>query len=88
MKRDFGFVLPREPKFLDARDILKGNELGWYTSTFGQEVYRAYYYTLDEDDPQIRETEALKFFPLDAVPEEFLLYQLPTVELLRDKFVV
>ena len=82
MKRDFGVVLPRKPEFLLQRDIMKGSQLGRDHSPVGQEFYRAYQYVLGDSDPEILTSETMKFFPLNTTPENFLTYQLPTIELL------
>ncbi len=82
MQRDFGFVLPREPEFLAARDIMKG-PAGPNSSPAGQEIYRSFGYILDSEDQKIPTSKDMDFFPLNRIPVDFIQHQLPTIDHLR-----
>ncbi len=85
LKPDLGGIkLKGEPMFITARDILMGPP-GPNHSPRGQEIYRLYQYVLWKEEKALVPVGAdMQFFPLDAVPSEFIQHQLPSIEKLRE----
>lgn len=87
LKADADIQLSVEPECVMVRDILMGPP-GLHTSPRGQEIYRLYHYAMQEGDPTVAENETRRFYPLNQMPDQFILHQTPSIAKLREMYGV